>query len=77
MAGVTIRVEFDDVEIRRALDCLARAGRDLTPAGSSPLARGTPRPGAQPRAPGRFIPARAGNTYAPVSPASPARIRSR
>ena len=32
MAGVTIRVEFDDAEVRRALDRLARAGADLTPA---------------------------------------------
>ena len=32
MAGVTIRVEFDDREVRRALDRLAKAGADLTPA---------------------------------------------
>ena len=32
MAGVRIRVEFDDAEVRRALDRLAAAGRDLTPA---------------------------------------------
>ena len=32
MAGVTIRVEFDDAEVRRALDRLAKAGADLTPA---------------------------------------------
>ena len=32
MAGVTIRVEFDDSEVRRALDRLARAGTDLAPA---------------------------------------------
>ena len=31
MAGVTIRVEFDDGEVRRALDRLARAGTDLAP----------------------------------------------
>ena len=32
MAGLTIRVEFDDGEVRRALDRLARAGTDLAPA---------------------------------------------
>ena len=32
MAGVTIRVELDDREVRRALDRLAKAGADLTPA---------------------------------------------
>ena len=32
MAGVTIHVELDDREARRALDRLARAGADLTPA---------------------------------------------
>ncbi len=32
MAGVTIRVEFDDGEVRRTLDRLAAAGTDLTPA---------------------------------------------
>lgn len=32
MAGVTIKVEFDDREVRRALDRLAKAGADLTPA---------------------------------------------
>ena len=32
MAGVTIQVEFDDAEVRRALDRLAKAGADLTPA---------------------------------------------
>ena len=32
MAGVTIHVEFDDAEARRALDRLARAGADLAPA---------------------------------------------
>ena len=32
MAGVTIRVELDDREVRRVLDRLAKAGADLTPA---------------------------------------------
>ena len=32
MAGVTIRVTVDDSEVVAALDRLAAAGRDLTPA---------------------------------------------
>ena len=32
MAGVRIRVEFDDREVREALDRLAKAGADLAPA---------------------------------------------
>ena len=32
MAGIIIRVELDDAEVRRALDRLARADRNLTSA---------------------------------------------